>query len=101
MPTYIARFPNGLFLEWSTIVDAPISNLMTEEDFVRYYRRRYGEQEMSGLEERMERVRLKGVSSMLHGSLKDLVTGYNRAGPDESYLSIDEIMEFYSPEQRP
>lgn len=100
MPTYIAKFPNGLLLEWSTVVDAPITELMREDEFVEYYRESYGKQGLAGLEERMERVRMKGVSSMVHSSLKDLVSGYNRAGPDETYLSIDEIMEAYAPVRR-
>ena len=73
------------YLEWSSIVDAPISMLMTDEELAAYWRERYGTE---GLE------RLATVKAGAPGAES---IGWNRAGPNETRLSVEEIIERYDP----
>lgn len=75
---------------WSTIVDAPVTAAMQLDDFRAYYQDRYGRSAMDGLDDRLTRARDYGSSS--GESLSDLVL-CNRAGPDESALSLAQIIE--------
>lgn len=95
MPNYICKFEcNGQprYLEWSTIVDAPVTFGYSLEDFKRWYRSRYKEMAES-LEERLARVEAKGCSS-LDETLDELIKG-NRAGPNETSLTKEQIVEQY------
>jgi hypothetical protein len=98
MPRFIVRLKDRKgdhhYLEWSTVVDAPVTQGMTKEDFIYYYRRKYGSEGDTTLEERMERVEKKGTSSLIDDSDEDVVL-VNRAGPKESPLHYDEIVQFY------
>ena len=92
MPRSIIKLKDQ-YLEWSTVVDAPVTTGMTLKDFKVYYRNEYGEDEMRGLEERLTRVDLEGVSSRL--SSLDEMLSYNRAGKNETTLTADQIYDFY------
>lgn len=91
MPKFIAHH-DGWFFEWSTIVDAPTTEAMTREEFEQYYRDEYGRQAMDTLPQRLSRAIETGSSSLDGDSLADLVSG-NRAGPDETELSLDGIIK--------
>lgn len=93
MPRYIIKL-NEQYLEWSTIVDAPVTRGMTLEDFKIYYLKSYGELALSELKKRLERVESKGTSSQIYESLDALIEG-NRAGEDESELTKQEIIDKY------
>lgn len=82
------------YLEWSTIVDAPVTISATLEDFKEYYLAEYGQSSADELAERLERVEAKGTSSHIHSSLGDCIAG-NRAGDNEETLTLDEIYEKY------
>lgn len=86
MPRYIVKI-NNQYLEWSTIVDAPVTFGMSLDEFKEYYSDEYGEAGMNGLSERLKRVEEKGVSSYLDGSVSSLVS-FNRAGPKETHLPL-------------
>jgi hypothetical protein len=63
---------DGKFFEFSTVVDAPVTDLMSEEEFIDYYTRLYGEMaaesdHRDGMRARMQRARENGTSSMLPG----------------------------------
>lgn len=97
MPKYICKL-EGMYFEWSTVVDAPTTYGMTLEDFTAYYRERYGSHDMdapddAGFAARMRRVEAKGTSTHCYDSVEELVEG-NRAGPDESELTVPELAEF-------
>ena len=98
MPRIICKVQDGdtpYYFEWSTIVDAPVTYGMSLDDFKAHYRDQYGEDGMRGLDDRLKRVELKGVSSMMDDdSLQDLVA-YNRAGEDETCLTLEQIVEWY------
>lgn len=81
------------YMEWSTIVDAPVTYLVPIEEFEDYYRHRYGEEGMRRLPERMARVEETGCSA--HDQSADDLILVNRAGPGEAALSPDEIWDHY------
>lgn len=99
MPRYIIKledkkFKVDYYLEWSTIVDAPVTYGMSLEDFKLYYEHEYGQVGKEGLPARMHRVEGKGVSSEIDDNVMDLIR-HNRAGKNESTLTHEMILENY------
>lgn len=82
------------YLVWSTIVDAPITNGMNEKQLTRWMRSRYGSEGIKELPERLARVEAKGTSAMNEESAESTIW-LNRAGPDESTLTIVGIYHHY------
>lgn len=80
------------FCEYSTIVDAPVTYLLTREQFVAYYKEEYGDHGFEELASRMARVDAKGTSSHLEDSMEETIA-LNRAGPKGETLTADEIYE--------
>lgn len=80
------------YMEWSTVVDAPVTYGMSLEEFKEYYEEEYGKQGMDGLDERLSRVNEKGTSAMLYKSAEDLVE-YNHAGKEGTLLTYEEILQ--------
>jgi hypothetical protein len=91
MPKYIVHY-EGKFFDWSTIVDAPTSYAMTREEYEKEYLLEYGRKGVEQLPERLERAIQNGTSSHRKMSFAELITG-NRAGPNESEASIEEILK--------
>lgn len=83
----------GLYMEWSTVVDAPVSSLMSLEAFKDWYLGRYP-YDHDDLSDRLERVHEYGTSS-LEGTTPEDYLSCNRAGEDESYLTKAEIIAQY------
>lgn len=82
------------YLEWSTIVDAPITWGMSLEEFKIYYKEEYGREGMRGLEERLVKVEKTGHSA--YGNITvDQIIDLNRAGVQEENLSKEEIIQKY------
>lgn len=90
MPRYICHYA-GKFFEWSTVVDAPVSSAMGAKEFCDYYAAEYGKRSLDGLSERMERAVKTGCSSMIGESLSDVIS-CNRAGPEESTISLSDVL---------
>jgi hypothetical protein len=93
MPRYIIKIED-YYLDWSTIVDAPITFGLDLKRFNKYYEEEYGRVGMLNLPERLNRVDEKGTSSLDYESVEDLID-FNRAGPNESCLTLDEIYSAY------
>ncbi len=91
MGKYICH-KDGVFFEWSTIVDAPVTYGMTEKEFREYYEIEYGRQGLKELDARLERAIKKGTSAFGDENLESLVC-VNRAGPNETEITLDEIMQ--------
>lgn len=88
MPRYICHY-NGWFFEWSTVVDAPISPAMKEEEFrAQYYE---PAPPADSLTPRLDRAKATGTSSIGGLTLKELLKN-NRAGPEETDLSFREVL---------
>jgi hypothetical protein len=93
MSRYIVKIKD-YYLDWSTIVDAPITFGLVLEEFNKYYKEEYGRVGMLNLPERLNVADKKGTSALDYDDLEDLVT-FNRAGPEESCLTLDEIYSAY------
>src|ERR1700732_4679174 len=91
MPRYILHH-DGLFFEWSTVVDAPVSPAMTKAEFNVYWLNQHGTQGMTDLEDRLARAESRGCSSHREMSARNCVEG-NRAGDREVELSFDEVID--------
>jgi hypothetical protein len=97
MPTFILKCESKRgprYLEYSTIVDAPITLGMTRKQLDAYYRRKNGDVGMVDLEQRMVRVDAKGTSSRMHNSFEDTIK-CNRAGKGETRLTVEQFVEYY------
>jgi hypothetical protein len=82
------------YMEWSTIVDAPVTYLMPLEEFKAYYQEEHGRRSVEfDFEDRMKRVEAKGVSS--HVSTYAGLWEYNRAGDDETQLTEEQTWVKY------
>ena len=81
------------YLEWSTVVDAPVTYGMNLIEFKTHYESEYGAAGMRDLDERLSRVQASGCSS--HRFDLDELIECNRAGPNESQISKAEILERY------
>jgi len=82
-------------MEWSTVVDAPVTFGMTLEEFTAHYKDEYGRHGLQfEFEQRMKRVEEKGTSSQLHDSVDEVISG-NRAGKNETCLTKEQIIAGY------
>lgn len=92
MPTFICHH-DGLFFEWSTVVDAPVSAAMSRDEFEQNYLHRFGYEGMRTLPERLARAVANGTSARHSTSLEDMVAG-NRAGDDDVEVPLAEIVAY-------
>ena len=83
--------PTEHYMEWSSIVDAPIRSSTSLDEMQLHQWRKHGDE---GIEpSRFVRLASKGTSSHLH-ELKDII-GYNRAGLEETSLSVHQLIDVY------
>ena len=82
------------YFEYSTIVDAPTTFGMTLDDFKTYYQHQYGAEGMRGLGIRLKRLEKTGTSAFGDRDVDQTLAG-NRAGPNETTLTPDEILRAY------
>ncbi len=97
MPRFIVKLNTAdqdYYLEWSTVVDAPVTYGMSREEFEQYYAQSYGTEGLRDLPGRMARVEAKGTSSRIDDSAEDVIS-CNRAGKNESNLSVSDIIKYY------
>jgi hypothetical protein len=92
MPRLIVK-KKDYYLEWSTIVDAPVIFGRSLEDFKKYYKEEYGNAGMLSLPDRLSRVEGKEISAQGY-DVNELIE-FNRSGPEESCLTMDEIYSAY------
>ena len=93
MGRYIIKI-DDLYFEWSTIVDAPVTWGMTENELVEHIRFRYGQEGIDELPKRLSRVQQNGTSA--YGlTLDELIVG-NRSGDNETPLSKEELYKKFS-----
>lgn len=78
-------------VEWSTIVDGPLTEPLTRKEMERHLVKQYGIEGTRDLKERFERLDRKGTTSMFHESAEAAVRN-NRAGPNESRISYDDLV---------
>ncbi|MEM9944684.1 MAG: hypothetical protein AAF810_01280, partial [Cyanobacteria bacterium P01_D01_bin.36] len=81
------------YLEWSTVVDAPVTSGMSLAEFKKIYKREYGEKAFrEDFDCRMARVN-DHETSAFDETLSELISG-NRAG-DGDELTYKEIIQKY------
>ncbi len=90
----------GAFLEWSTVIDAPITFAMAEGELREYLAREYGQSDLALLDERIARAVSQGTSCISPPYNFDDIVSCNRAGPDETELSRDQLINIYFVERR-
>lgn len=81
------------YLEWSSIVDAPVTYGLSLNQFREYYKDEYGRQGMEELPRHLERVEKTGTSTRTC-SLQDILD-QNRAGENEKRITKEQIIERY------
>lgn len=82
------------FLLWSTIVDAPTTYGMSREEFEEYWREEYGRQGGQNWPSILRACEVKGVAAVYYRDVGEVIAG-NRAGPGETELTLEEILEQY------
>ena len=82
------------YCEWSTIVDCPVTKLLSEAAFIQHYKEEYGTNGMTGLSARMTAANKTGSSSALDTKQSCIET--NRAGANEQCLTEAQIIKAYS-----
>lgn len=85
-------------MEWSTVVDAPVTGGVPLDVFIDYYQQEYGRRAMHELHDRLARVDAKGTSDVFSDSLEDTITP-NRAGKNETHLTQEQIIDYYCTRQ--
>ena len=82
------------FFEYSTIFDAPVTYGMTMQELRNYIKEEYGNEGISILTGRLQRVAMRGTSAQSDLSLEETIYN-NRAGENEICITEDEIYDRY------
>lgn len=98
MPRCIVKC-EGKYFEWSTVVDAPVSEPKTLEAFKAEYRRRFGSEGFKDSAARLARVEATGTSSH-DGSTFESLVSCNRFGPNETEMSLEDLKAWVRGENR-
>lgn len=85
------------YLEWSTIVDAPITFVQSREEHAAYLLSEYGNHYKEEIEPRLQRADERGHSwqGAPYKNARDAICA-NRAGPKERNLSLEQIIKIYA-----
>lgn len=81
------------YFEWSTIVDAPVSNGMNLKELETYVKEKYGNSRLENLPYMLKTVDKTGTS--FAGEDLNSMIICNRAGENEKNISAEEIYEKY------
>ena len=94
----IAKLAEDEYVEWSTVVDAPVSWIMDRDQLAAHIQCRFGEVGLEDLDERLARCEKRGHSAFWPGagdSIDDLIRG-NHAAADGTELTLDQLRERYA-----
>ncbi|MHA2333758.1 MAG: hypothetical protein ACXAEU_17160 [Candidatus Hodarchaeales archaeon] len=91
MPAYIVKLKD-YYLRWSTVVDAPTIVFDSREEVLSW-------DDSPNTKERLDRVDEFGTSCIKPTSAEELM-GWNRAGPKETSLTLDELYRVYCLEEK-
>lgn len=83
------------YLEWSEVVDAPVTYGMSLEEFKEYYQSEYGNSGMNKLPERLGLVEQYGTSLGPRYESADDYIKFNRAGNNDKCLTKEQIIKIY------
>ncbi len=93
MPHCIIKLKDK-YLEWSTIVDAPVTYGLDLDELSAYVKDRYGSEGLDELPARLKRVEEQGTSFHTRCPVAELIKN-NRAGEGETCISADAIYHRY------
>ncbi len=91
---------DGAFLEWSTVVDAPVTVGMTEAELREHVAEQYGLEGLKMIDGRIARAVANGTSCICPPYDFDDIVSCNRAGPDETELTREQLIRIYFVERR-
>jgi hypothetical protein len=85
-----------LYLEYSTVVDAPTTIAVTREEMRKHLIERDGHGGNGGLavDDRLDRAKRKGSSGYLDTDLRDAII-CNRAGRGETEMTYEQFVRFF------
>lgn len=83
------------YLEWGTIVDAPITYGLSLKEFKKYYKDEYGRKGMRDLPQILKRVEETGCSDRISADTLKYLLKHNRAGTKEKCIDKEEILKRY------
>lgn len=86
---------DGKYMHWTSVSDGPISLLLTEEQFRRYWREEFGRDRWHELAELLLTVKAKGTTA--RGYTVDDIIKDNRAGEKGKTLTKKQLIEAYTP----
>lgn len=92
------EFGKEYFLDYSTISDSFCCKGLSEEKFLEYCINKYGNSSISTIKDKIEQCYKKGTSGYYDNNVSDTLC-INRAGKNESYLTLYEIIEYYCKKQ--
>lgn len=96
MPRCTLKLGEDMYLEWSTVVDAPITFIQGRKEHAEYLLAEYGNSYKDEIEPRLERADKNGASWQMGGrNLEGTIAG-NRAGIKEKNLSLKQLIKVYS-----
>jgi hypothetical protein len=82
------------YLEWGSACDAPTTYGMSRGELTAFVRKEYGVEGLKYLRGQLARVERYGTSMHDPTSAAELVS-CNRAGADETELSMDQLVDYY------
>lgn len=103
MPGFILYHkPTDLYLEYSTVVDAPVTYSCTREQMRNHLLHRDGHGHDNGawIDERLDRAVRKGSSDRDERATLETTISCNRAGKGETEMSPEQFIRHYFTERR-
>lgn len=94
MGTGILKLGPDQYVEWSTVVDAPVSYILTRKKMEAFLLAEAVKKARDRVTERLDTADRNGLTFVDCGSVAELVRG-NRAGPNETELTLEQIVEKY------
>ena len=98
MPRYILHHRDtDMYLEYSTVVDAPVTIAVTRDEMRAYLIKRDGDGGDDGREvdERLNRAKRTGTSCRHPGGSLESEITCNRAGRDETEMSREQFIRYF------
>lgn len=94
---FIVKLDGDKYIEWSRVVDAPMSYIMSRKEMYNHLieQREKTLASKESSEERLVRADKYGTSLIGKTSVEEIIS-FNRAGDNESCLSLEEIIEKYT-----
>jgi hypothetical protein len=100
MPRYIIKITDPIdntdyFMEWSTIVDGPITYGCSLEEFKEYYKGEYGNHGMETFDLTINRVMKHGTSGHPHFNSFERLMDFNRLGENGEKTDLYGVLNKY------